>query len=132
MKLLSNHSYYCSNVNFYSPDPPSWYLSWQSFYENFVSADLLGKPTNPLADWLDMDCNLLFRWDLEEELNDEDKSFNPKRYTLRLFFMQQRKGKFMSVRVDVEEKDEPEIEKFLLKRWDHMKSLWEPLSLEKK
>jgi hypothetical protein len=130
MKLLSDHPYYCHTENYYAVDASTTFPSWKEFYEKYICSGPFGTIENSTVDLLGMDYNLLFRWDLEEETDEEEKSFAPPRYVLTLFFMQQRKGKFVSVIVkNITEGDEIEIEEFLIKRWKHMKELWEPLSL---
>jgi uncharacterized protein YndB with AHSA1/START domain len=100
------HSYYCSDSSWTESGAGEEYDSWASFFEEYGTVD--------------KDYNLLFRWDWS---TDEDT----KEHKLKLFFMQQRKGRFVPVEVVVTEEDEPAIREYLTGMWNHLKSLWEPV-----
>ncbi len=46
--------------------------------------------------------------------------------TLHLYYLQQRKGIFLSCIIQVTRADESKILEFLKPRWDYMKSVWTP------
>ncbi|KYG38143.1 hypothetical protein [Bacillus gaemokensis] len=110
--LQVNHQYYCleSGYNHESFD------SWQDFIDTWGSD-------------VDMDYNLLFRWDWKptDEIQPE---LYPER--VELFFMHQRRGDYSSVFVKVSKADEEAIRKFIAPRWEHMKKLWTPFAEEGK
>lgn len=113
----ANHAYYCNEGNYFSND--------------------CGSEFNSLADYLsemgdsDMDYNLLFRWDWKEENNEGGPTFtgdvNYRNGKLKLFWMHQRKGRYVYHIVDVCRADEPAVIAFLNPRFEYLKSLWEPL-----
>lgn len=122
MKLQkTNHSYYCSNSNYYVGGHENFgrsdYETWNEFKEEWLSSD--GS--------IDDDYNHLFRFDIEE---DEDENEIPNgKYSLSLYFILQRKGIFRPVFISsITEKDMPEIKDFLSKRWDYLKRQWIELS----
>lgn len=102
-----DHPYYCNEGNYFSRDCHSFYKSWEDYIES--EGDL------------DMDYNLLFRWDWKPA--DTEKPGDE----LHLYYMTQRKGYNRSVYVQVKKSDEPEIREWLLVRAARMRVLWEPL-----
>jgi hypothetical protein len=105
-KLAQKHPYYCNTANYYIHpyEGAVKYDSWELF---------LGDKT-----LLDLDLNLLFRWDWVESTG-----------TLFLFFIQQRKGLFRAVEVQVVPEDEPSVREWLTPRWKRMVEIWSPISL---
>ena len=99
------HSYYCTGNNFFaSPDDKycvQHYLSWEAFCAKNKTQD--------------KNFNLVFRWDWDEETD-----------ILMLFVMEQRKGLYRSVEIQVTKDDEESVKAWLLPRWEYMKKLWEP------
>lgn len=114
------HPYYCSEVNCYSNETYTKHASLADFLSEFQDSD--------------MDYNLVFRWDWREGEDWEAGEFNGDPYyrngRLMLFFMQQRRGAFVCHEVSVCRADEPAVMEFLKPRWEHMKTLWAPLSTE--
>jgi len=109
--LLIEHSYYCEECNYYKNDTTEKYDTWQDFLEEYGDADL--------------DMNMIFRWDI---ILDEDTN----KYIMKLFFMQQRRGKYYCCIInDVTNEDENSIRTFLSKYWEYMKELWKPISNNK-
>lgn len=106
--LLVKHPYYCTEGNYYDNNCHYTFESWNSC--NWRNAD--------------EDYNLLYRWDWKPADEDEDD----KRATLRLYFMQQRKARAVSVYVRVTDADEPAVKAWLEERWAHMLRLWAPIS----
>lgn len=104
------HPYYCSSENYHVGGPHrgcTTMTAWSTFVDYWASED---------AD--DLDLNLLFRWDWDR-----------KERTLKLYFMQQRRGNFVIVHVhSMVDDDEPSVRAWLQPRWERMKDIWEPLS----
>lgn len=110
----TNHSYYCSDSNYYVNGCQNFgrceYDSWENFKKEWLCP----------GDLLDDDLNHVFRFDIKE--ND----LNPKHYDLWLFFILQRKGIYRPVLIkNISDKDMSEIEGFLKDRWEYMKKQWE-------
>lgn len=106
--LAVEHSYYCSDNNYYDINTNYHHDNWEEFMSEMGDSD--------------MDYNLVFRWDIKllEDTNE---------YYMDLFYMQQRKGKFIVCTVDnVTDKDEESIRVFLSKYWNYMTELWKPIS----
>jgi hypothetical protein len=108
----SGHSYYCSDSSWSERDAGEEYNSWTSFVESYGDAD--------------KDYNLLFRWDWSTDKSDDELVGGPHR--LKLYFVQQRKGRFWPVIVTVTKEDEPAIKAYLATMWTHLKSLWQPIA----
>lgn len=111
-----DHPYYCSESNYYAggyEQPHEHYGSWNDFVEAWGNAD--------------MDMNLLFRWDWRKADPKEQRWGNPKDQLL-LFWMGQRKGRYMWSTVDITDADEAAVISFLRPRWEHMKALWEGIN----
>lgn len=104
------HPYHCSRSNYYSNDCEFTYASWSDFLEEMGEAD--------------MDLNLVVRWDWRDADN-KDNWLNQDE--LVLFYLHQRKGRFVSMTAQVQKSDEPSVRKWLLKNAAHMRLLWEPL-----
>ena len=117
-----SHAYYCSDSNYYvSPREGKdlfQYKSWQDF----------------LSEWGDADAgyNLIFRWDWKEgtdwDLPEFNGDVNYRNGKLCIYWMQQRKGNFIITHVEVCRADEQAVREYLQPRWEHLKSLWEPLA----
>jgi hypothetical protein len=100
----AKHAYYCNDANYYSRDTINKYPSWETFLE--AEGDC------------DPDYNLLFRWD-----------WSRKEKILRLYWMGQRKGLFRSTMImGMHADEEASVREWLEKRWQHLASLWAPLS----
>lgn len=122
MKLkATNHSYYCSESNYYvdgySNYGRSEYDTWNEFKEDWLLSNNV----------LDDDYNHVFRFDINE-LEDENEQPMGK-FELWLFFILQRKGIFRPVWIrEIAEEDMKEIEVFLKERWNYLKKQWEEVS----
>lgn len=118
MKLeATNHSYYCSETNYYVDGyrnhGRSDYDTWQDFKEAWLFDD--GS--------IDHDYNHCFRFDILET-HDEDDNPTGEFYML-LFMMLQRKGIFRPVYIrSITEDDMPEVEKYLKSCWEYMQGQW--------
>lgn len=110
----TNHSYYCSEGNYFKRDAsPATFETWRDFAEEWN----ISKH--------DDDYNHIFRFDILKKEN-EDK------FELYLFFIKQRKGIFMAVIINqITESDMPKIEQFLRERWEYLKAQWEEFSSPK-
>ena len=108
--LAKDHDYYCEECNYYRNGTTEEYSTWQKFFEEYGEADIA--------------MNLIFRWDIM--LDDETN-----KYCMKLFFMQQRKGRFYCCIVEeVTDEDEQSIREFLKKYLEYIKNLWSPISDE--
>lgn len=124
-----DHPYYCSDSNYYVggvPKPGPFGLPREDFtpydHVEFASWDEFSWKDS------DADLNLLFRWDWNVPDPDdyEDEEIPPE--TLSLYWMLQRKGRFMIVSFPVKRDEEPQIREWLAGRWEHMRRLWEPFA----
>lgn len=107
-----DHSYYCTENGAFD------------HYDNLN--DFLDEWGN-----LDMDYNLLFRWDWEEYIDYNPDGLDPDdsgKDTLSIYWMQQRKGRYHCCVVRVSKDEEEKVKRFLEPRWLHLSSLWEPLT----
>jgi hypothetical protein len=115
----AKHLYYCNEGNYFARE------SVGSHYKSLV--DFLSEEAES-----DMDYNLVFRWDWDEEDGDEQSTYNGDDYyrngVLKVFFMGQRKGLYRYSTVEVCRADEPAVIEYLRPRLGHLLSLWEPLS----
>lgn len=104
----TNHSYYCEC---YEGDCSEEYENWQSF-KNDGGLDV------------DLDYNLLFRFDIVEEENNE--------YILQLHYAKQRHGQELwhDIIHNIQKEDMPEIEKYLKKVKKHLISHWKEIDIE--
>jgi hypothetical protein len=82
-----------------------------------------------LSEWqnADEDMNLIFRFDWKQP----DAEARIDYHRLLIYYIMQRKAYPYSVRIKVTPDDEPRARKFLGEKWQHMKKLWTPLSIEK-
>jgi hypothetical protein len=113
------HSYYCNDGNYYDNNCVFEYKSWRDFLEDMGDADL--------------DYNLPFRWDWSEiDPETEESTYKGDNYyrngKLHIYWMQQRKGRFIISIVDVCRADEPSVVEYLKPRHAYLKSLWEPMT----
>lgn len=116
MKLIklkqTEHSYYCNDANYYvSPIRNNNWGSFKEFnnWEHFKSEGWLD---------LDIDMNLIFRFDIEDCKETKDK-------VLKLYLMHQRKGAFRPIHIhNMKEEDMKEVTKLLQDNWLHLKEMW--------
>jgi hypothetical protein len=112
-----DHSYYCSETNYFSNECHTRFRSW---------ADFLSEEGDS-----DMDMNLVFRWDWREGAGWDLREFNGDMHyrngRLCLYYIGQRKGLFRCVEVEVCRADEPAVREWLTPRMEHLFALWEPL-----
>lgn len=104
------HSYYCEEGNYFEQGCNTKYDSFADFLEE--------------SGYIDLDYNLLFRWDWKKGEEEEEGD------TLSLFWMQQRKGKYVSETIKVTEADEPAVRAFLQRAFNHLAALWLPILFE--
>jgi len=114
------HPYYCSETNYRCAGNRNHevcfpYDSWEDFYAAWGDSDL--------------DMNLVFRWDWKKADPAEDEEDRwPRRDTLYIFFMMQRKGDYRWCEISIKDEDEDNVRKFLSQRWNHLKLLWEGIA----
>lgn len=103
--LLIEHDYYCADTNFYDSDVDAEWDSFQDFLDVY--------------DNLNMDQNLVFRWDLHKNENET--------YYLEIFMVFQRKGFFVPHIINnITESDFDKIRQFLQPRFEKLFKLWLP------
>jgi hypothetical protein len=106
--LAVKHDFSASSTNYHDNDLGNTYTTWEDFHKDTSS--------------LDIDLNLIFRWDLYRR----EEGGN---YWMQIIRISQRKGIYVPVRIDlVEEKDVPQIMEFLKPHFEKMLSNWSPLS----
>ena len=105
------HSYYCNQGNYTFNNAGSYYDSFDEFLESWGEMDL--------------DYNLLFRWDWKDSQNPGYEL--SKGDELQLSWMLQRKGHYVFSVVKVKKEDELKVIEFLKPRLEYMKQLWEPM-----
>jgi len=112
-----NHPYYCEEHNYFTARENSVdeFNSWDHFFTD-------------VGDNLDMDFNLIFRFDWHDSTNPDHAITQDQ---LLLFVMGQRKGFFKTWIINVEKTDEEKVIEFLKPRYLHMLKLWEPFSNKK-
>lgn len=115
-----DHPYYCNLGNYFNNDCGHTYKSWAEFMEEMGD--------------IDMDYNLLFRFDWKEGEDNGASTYKGDDYYrnghLEMFWMGQRKGKYQYSVIDVCRADEPAVLEYLKPRWEYMRALWAPLSDE--
>lgn len=97
----AHHPYYATLGCYFSNECHHTAASWDEFMGNMGESD--------------MDMNLLYRWDWQDQ-------------ELDLFFILQRKAIPLSYTVMVDSTDEPAIREWLDARWRHLRKVWTPLS----
>lgn len=107
----TNHSYYCSDNNYYSREAEAEFNTVTDFLDEFAEADV--------------DMNLCFRFDIHEREN-TDQIEDYGKFYVELFLMKQRQGIFSpiichSYNPDTESE---RLRNYLEKHYQMMKSLW--------
>lgn len=116
IKIPTDHHYYCHTNNYYSNDGAMDFCCFDDFEGEWMGDDL------------DIDYNLVFRFDIKEKYDDEDNIIKGK-FRAEIFFILQRKGIFRPVTVDnITRKEAKKIIKWLQPHWDYLKDIWSPLS----
>lgn len=110
----AKHSYYCNDNNYYSNDSVFTFDTFAEFLDEMGKAD--------------MDCNLLFRWDVKAKYCEETEDDLEGEYSLFLYWMHQRKGRFVvNIVENFTQEDVQTFLEYVKPRFEHLKSLWEPL-----
>lgn len=106
----TTHPYYCEEYATHTQT----YDSWSEFKEAFN------------IETIDHDLNYVIRFDICKHNRDKNEVKRNDYYVLKLFYMQQRRGRFVPVIVNnIEEKDMVEINKYLKECSEYIKTLWE-------
>ena len=115
-EMLIDHPYYSSDSNWYSNEAGETWESMTDFLDEYEDADV--------------DMNLVFRWDIHENTDDEsDKPLGT--YSAEIFIIHQRKGIYSPQRIESVKEDEiPRLKEYLAKHWAQMRKMWEPISLK--
>jgi hypothetical protein len=116
----TNHSYYCSDTNYYVGNHNGEnygrcdYDTWRDFIEEWGSYD--------------NDLNHVFRFDILPK-TDEDGEDIEGEYSLMIFYILQRKGIFRPIWIkNIEQSDMEEITIFLTDKWEYIKNQWHELT----
>lgn len=115
----TRHEYYCET----EVSSKLTYATWQDFKDEWGPDPVTQMP-------LDQDYNHIFRYDLIQ-VEDDDGSGEalPGKFELRLFFMLQRKGRYLPVVIEnIKEEDMEQITEFLEGYWEYMKGQWSEFS----
>ena len=121
-KLAIEHPYYCSDSNYYSNEPSQRYKTVNDFLEAWNSH---------LKDDSLIDMNLIFRFDVHQNRDDNDDLTDG--YWAEVFIIQQRKGIFVPINIEkYESSDDEKFEDVLKRHWIKLKELWNPISIDKK
>lgn len=114
----AEHPYYASEGNYFENGLHYTYKSWSDF----------------LAEWedADMDMNHIYRWDWSEGEDAGAGAYmgddNYRNGVLKLFYIGQRKAICLSCEAAVCRADEPAVLAFLKLRYEHLLTMWTPLS----
>lgn len=116
----TNHSYYCSDSNFYVDGYSNFglceYNDWDEFKESWLDNNNI-----------DDDYNHCFRFDIKLSGDINDKPTG--QFEVWLFFILQRKGIYRPVQIkNIMQSDMVEINDFLKNRFEYLKSQWEEFS----
>lgn len=107
----TTHPYYCEA---YTTKFTQTYDSWLEFKEAFN------------IETIDHDLNYVIRFDLCKYNMDENEAKRDDCYVLKLFYMQQRRGRFVPVIINnIKQEDIEEINKYLKKCSEYIKTIWE-------
>ena len=113
-ELAIDHDYYCSDNNYYDNKAGETFDTFSHFLLEYKDAD--------------MDYNLPFRWDIKPRYKDGEHEGTVIGYYMEVFIMQQRKGKFWPIMINiVEEKDVPDIIDYLETAWKKLQTIWTPI-----
>lgn len=111
LEALANidHPYYCSDSNWHSNDANQHYATFEDFIAEYGEADV--------------DYNLVFRWDIKEWSEGE--------YTLHIYIIQQRKGRFTPIFVDsIKDEHVPQLFEYLKAHAARLLDIWNPVLLK--
>lgn len=118
----TNHNYYSSETNFYVGNMRGENFGryeaedWEQFKKDWLFDDLT----------IDHDYNHCFRFDIKQHRDPETDEVIEGKYSLWLFFVLQRKGIYRPVLIkEINEKDIPEIKKYLQDCWNYLQGQWE-------
>ena len=107
----TNHSYYCSDNNYYSSEAGVEFNTVTEFLDKFEDSDV--------------DLNLCFRFDIQEREDDDGIEEYGKLY-VELFLIKQRKGIFSPIMCHSYNPDteSERLNLYLEKHYQMLKSLW--------
>lgn len=119
------HEYYCAETNYFATLSEEFFTEY-SCWNDFI--EVWGYPKKDI----DLNYNLLFRFDWIEEDEDGEPNFNGdecyRNGKLKLFWMGQRKGLYQWTIIDVCRAEEPIVREWIEPFWNHLKMLWNPIS----
>lgn len=106
--LTVPHPYYMSPKNYYSNEASESFDTWPMFYKEYCD--------------LDIDLNLVIRWDIT-------KSEGSENYSMQIVIVAQRKGIYIPIQIArIFEDDVPSIVAYLKPHFSYIKKMWEPIS----
>lgn len=121
----TDHSYYCSESNYYVGNRHGEnsgrcdYETWNDFKEEWLDQDGVS---------INIDYNLCFRFDIIQK-HCSNANETAQEFELWLFFILQRKGIYRPVWIKhIEEKNMPEVERFLKLQWKYMQNQWKEIA----
>lgn len=111
-EMAVDHDYYCHDNNYYSNEPATTYNTFEEFFEE--EADM------------DIDMNLIFRWDVKECYDEDDEPLGL--YRLHIYIIQQRKGIFRPIFIKkIRDKNVPALVDLLEEHYQKLQKIWKPL-----
>ena len=111
--MAIDHSYYCSDNNYYSNEPAQSFLTATDFLDGFEDADI--------------DMNLVFRFDIHQDRGGDDNFVDS--YSAEVFIIMQRKGIFKPCYIkSITESELDRFVSYLQKHKNHLNEIWEPLT----
>lgn len=119
----TKHNGECSDTNWYVDGNRNYgrrdFENWQAFKDEYSHDGCFLYAMNQ---------HVCFRYDIEEE-RDEESDEPTGFYDLRLYMMEQAKGKFVPVLVKhIQEEDMREINAYLSLAWRYMRGQWSEFS----
>lgn len=118
----TNHNGECKDTNYHVDGLRNFgqevFESWNEFKEAYqVDNSFVGS----------MNGHLCFRYDIKEEMNEEDEATGS--YNIHLYIMEQPRGKYIPVLVKrIRNEDMTEINEYLSLCWRYMSGLWSEFS----
>ena len=113
--LAVAHPYYASDSNYYSTSARVVWHTMSDFLDEFEGDDV------------DVDLNLVYRWDVRERYDDDDNPLGM--YKAEVFIIKQRKGIYMPNIIDhVYEADVSRFIEYLQPHQETLRAMWEPLT----
>lgn len=118
----TNHNGACKDSNYYVDGLRNF---GKEVFENWGEFKGIYQVDNSFLE--SMNRHLCFRYDIREEMDEEDEATGF--YNLHLYIMEQPRGKFIPVEVKhIQPKEMDEINEYLSLCWRYMAGLWAEIS----